>query len=43
MDFSTRAGEIDDRDSVKEMTAQLMARLTAMVEGLRERYPRPWS
>ncbi len=43
LDFSSRAGEIDDRAAVKGMTAQLMARLTDMVLDLRERYPRSWS
>ena len=43
LDFSSRAGEIDDRDAVKEMTAQLMTRLTDLVEDLRERYPSQWS
>jgi len=43
LDLGSRAGEIDDRDAVKEMTAQLMERLTDMVNDLRERYPRSWS
>lgn len=43
IDFSSRKAEIDDRDAVKEMTAQLMERLTHMVNDLRERYPRSWS
>ena len=43
LDFFSRAGEVDDRGAVKEMTAQLMARLTDMVLDLRERYPRSWS
>ena len=29
-------------EDLQEMTAQLMARLTAMVEDLRERYPKRW-
>ena len=43
LDFFSRAGEVDDRGAVKEMTAQLMARLTDMVLDLRERYPLSWS
>ena len=43
LDFSSRVAEIDDRDAVKEMTAQLMARLTDMVNDVRARYPRSWS
>ena len=43
LDFSARVAEMDDRDAVKEMTAQLMARLTDMVNDLRQRYPRSWS
>jgi 1-acyl-sn-glycerol-3-phosphate acyltransferase len=43
LDFSSRAGEIDDRAAVKEMTTQLMKRLTDLVVDLRERYPRQWS
>jgi 1-acyl-sn-glycerol-3-phosphate acyltransferase len=43
IDLSGRADEIDDRAAVKEMTGQLMSRLTDMVVGLRERYPRSWS
>ena len=43
LDFVSRAGEIDDRAAVMEMTAQLMARITDMVLDLRERYPRSWS
>lgn len=43
MDLSSRAAEIDDRKAVKEMTAQLMERLTDMVNDLRERYPPGWS
>ncbi len=43
LDFAARAGEIDDRAAVKEMTGQLMARLTDMVVDLRDRYPRSWS
>ncbi|MEA2521370.1 MAG: hypothetical protein QOI81_1016 [Actinomycetota bacterium] len=43
VDFSSRAGEIDDRDAVKDMTAELMRTLTGMVTNLRDRYPRSWS
>ena len=43
LDFRPRTAEIDDREAVKEMTAQLMERLTDMVNDLRERYPRSWS
>jgi 1-acyl-sn-glycerol-3-phosphate acyltransferase len=43
IDFSARRAELDDRDAVKMMTAELMARLTEMVEGLRARYPERWS
>jgi 1-acyl-sn-glycerol-3-phosphate acyltransferase len=43
MNFNERADEIDDRDAVKGMTAELMDRLSAMVIALRERYPRSWS
>lgn len=43
MDFSARASEIEDRAAVKEMTGQLMDRLTEMVLDLRGRYPGSWS
>jgi 1-acyl-sn-glycerol-3-phosphate acyltransferase len=43
LDLSSRAGDTDDRAAVKDMTAQLMKRLTDLVVDLRERYPRQWS
>ena len=43
MDFSARSGEIEDHGAVKEMTTQVMDRLTIMVNELRERYPSKWS
>ncbi|MEP7059822.1 MAG: lysophospholipid acyltransferase family protein [Actinomycetota bacterium] len=43
MDVNLRASEIDEREAVKEMTAELMSRLTDMVIDLRARYPRSWS
>ncbi|HSD48916.1 MAG TPA: lysophospholipid acyltransferase family protein [Actinomycetota bacterium] len=42
-DVTSRRGEADDREAVKAMTADLMAHLTEMVEGLRARYPERWS
>ena len=43
IDVTARRGEAEDRDAVKAMTAELMARLTQMVEDLRARYPERWS
>ena len=43
IDVTARRGEVGDREAVKAMTAELMAHLTAMVEGLRARYPERWS
>jgi 1-acyl-sn-glycerol-3-phosphate acyltransferase len=43
IDVTARRGEIGDREAVKAMTADLMAHLTEMVEGLRARYPERWS
>lgn len=42
-DVTSRRSEVDDREAVKAMTADLMAHLTEMVEGLRARYPERWS
>ena len=43
IDLSGRRDELEDRDAVKAMTADLMTRLTAMVDALRARYPKRWS
>jgi len=42
-DVTERRGEADDREAVRAMTADLMARLTEMVEDLRARYPKRWA
>jgi 1-acyl-sn-glycerol-3-phosphate acyltransferase len=42
IDFSARRDEADDRDGLKAMTAEVMSRLTAVVEDLRSRYPKRW-
>jgi 1-acyl-sn-glycerol-3-phosphate acyltransferase len=43
IDLTSRRDEAVDRDAVKAMTGDLMARLTEMVNGLRARYPERWS
>jgi len=43
IDFSARRAEVEDRDAVKAMTAELIGRLTEMVERLRAGYPERWS
>jgi 1-acyl-sn-glycerol-3-phosphate acyltransferase len=43
IDLTSRRDEAGDRDAVKAMTVDLMARLTEMVGGLRARYPERWS
>ena len=43
IDLSARAGEIDDRDALREMTAQVIAGLTELAEDLRARYPSEWT
>jgi 1-acyl-sn-glycerol-3-phosphate acyltransferase len=42
IDFAGRS-DLEDRDAVHEMTAELMAVLTRMTVDLRDRYPRRWS
>ena len=43
IDLSARRAEVQDRDAVKAMTAELIGRLTEMVERLRAGYPERWS
>ncbi|MGZ8623771.1 MAG: lysophospholipid acyltransferase family protein [Actinomycetota bacterium] len=43
IDVTARRDEVGDREAVKAMTADLMAHLTEMVQGLRARYPEGWS
>ncbi|MGZ5348703.1 MAG: lysophospholipid acyltransferase family protein [Actinomycetota bacterium] len=43
IDVPARRDEVGDREAVKAMTADLMAHLTEMVQGLRARYPERWS
>jgi 1-acyl-sn-glycerol-3-phosphate acyltransferase len=43
IDLSDRSEELEDRDAVKTMTAEVMERLTALVVDLRARYPSRWS
>lgn len=43
IDFSDRVEHANDRDALHEMTEQLMAVLTALVEDLRSRYPKRWA
>jgi 1-acyl-sn-glycerol-3-phosphate acyltransferase len=43
IDLSARTGDADDRPALKEMTAQVMAKLTELVVDLRDRYPSRWS
>jgi 1-acyl-sn-glycerol-3-phosphate acyltransferase len=43
LDLSDRISEANDREALHEMTDQLMAAITAIVEDLRSRYPKRWS
>jgi 1-acyl-sn-glycerol-3-phosphate acyltransferase len=43
IDLSHRADEIEDREAVKGMTAEIIERLTSLVTDLRARYPKRWS
>ena len=43
IDLSGRRDEVTDVEALRAMTAELMAVLTAMVEGLRVGYPKRWS
>jgi len=43
IDFSARAGEVNDREALHEMTDELMAALTALAVDLRDRYPKRWA
>jgi 1-acyl-sn-glycerol-3-phosphate acyltransferase len=43
LDFSDRVEQANDHDALKEMTAEVMDALTALVEALRARYPKAWS
>ncbi len=42
-DVTGRAGELDDHEAVKALTAELMGTLTSLVVDLRARYPERWS
>ena len=43
LDFSERASQANDREALHEMTDQVMAAITAIVEDLRNRYPKRWT
>jgi len=43
LDLVDRRDGANDREAVRKMTEDLMAVLTAMVEDLRDRYPKRWS
>jgi 1-acyl-sn-glycerol-3-phosphate acyltransferase len=43
LDLSSRRSEMDDRASIAEMTAELIAAITVLTLDLRERYPKRWS
>jgi 1-acyl-sn-glycerol-3-phosphate acyltransferase len=43
IDRSARRQEVSDAEALRQMTTELMAVLTSMVEDLREGYPRRWS
>jgi 1-acyl-sn-glycerol-3-phosphate acyltransferase len=43
LDFSDRADLANDHDALREMTAEVMGALTALVQEMRERYPEAWS
>jgi 1-acyl-sn-glycerol-3-phosphate acyltransferase len=43
LDFSERVELANDHDALQDMTAEVMAALTTLVEDLRARYPRTWS
>jgi 1-acyl-sn-glycerol-3-phosphate acyltransferase len=43
IDFIDRVERANDRDALHEMTAEVMAALTALVEDLRSRYPKRWA
>jgi 1-acyl-sn-glycerol-3-phosphate acyltransferase len=43
IDRSARRQELSDAEALRQMTTELMAVLTSMVEDLREGYPRRWS
>ena len=43
IDFNDRADRANDREALHEMTEQLMAALTALVEDVRSRYPKRWA
>ena len=43
IDFNERADQANDREALHEMTEQVMAALTALVEDVRSRYPKRWA
>jgi 1-acyl-sn-glycerol-3-phosphate acyltransferase len=43
IDLGARAGEVEDPNALRSMTADVMAVLTMLVQDLRQRYPRRWS
>jgi 1-acyl-sn-glycerol-3-phosphate acyltransferase len=43
IDLSNRKDQADDRDALHEMTDEVMAAITVLVEDLRGRYPKRWS
>ena len=43
IDLSDRADAIEDTAALREMTAQVMAMLTELAVGLRDRYPERWA
>lgn len=43
LDLSDRASQANDREALHEMTDQVMAAITTIVEDLRKRYPKRWT
>ena len=43
LDFSNRADQLSDLQSLRAMTSELMVSLTEIVEDLRSRYPERWA
>jgi 1-acyl-sn-glycerol-3-phosphate acyltransferase len=43
LDLSARAGERQDRESLRAMTGEVMAAISVLVEDLRSRYPKRWA
>ena len=43
IDLTGREADRDDRDALREMTAEVMAAIADLVGGLRSRYPKRWA